>query len=700
MTCGSCAVRVEKALNGQPGVDASVNFATGQALVHRTHDAPEFDALREAVRDRGYDIALHDHGSERDEAEEARGYLVRFLVAAALTIPVVIMSMTPWFHTEWAMVLSWVLVTPVQFWAGWPFLADAIRNARHLQVGMDALVAVGTLSAYLYSVWATLSGRHDHYFESSALIITLILLGKYLEAVSRGKASAAIRRLAELGAREARVVRDGAEVMVPIDEVVVGDLVRTRPGEKIPTDGVVVDGASAVDESLLTGESRPVDKSAGDEVVGASVNVDGTLLVRTTRVGGQTALAQITRLVAEAQGRKAPIQKLTDRISAVFVPAVLGLAVLTFAGWMLTGHSVGASMLPAVAVLVVACPCALGLATPAAIVVGTGRGAELGILIRGGEVLERSRAIDTVAFDKTGTLTVGRMHVVDVAGDRSALPMAAAAEAHSEHPVARAVVASVEPDAAVPVASSFRSVAGMGVRARVDEAEVLVGTRALLDREQIPVPDSLAHQAAGFAEMGHSVVWVAVQGQARAALAVADVLKPDAPETVGRLVGMGIDVAMITGDHRAAAATIAGQAGIPVVLSEVMPADKVNEVRRLQAAGATVAMVGDGINDGPALAQADLGIAIGTGADVAIEASDITLMRPDVGGVATAIGLARRTYRTIVQNLTWAFVYNIVLLPIAVMGMLNPVLAGAAMALSSVSVVTNSLRLRGYERGA
>lgn len=482
-----------------------------------------------------------------------------------------------------------------------------------------------------------------------------------------------------------------------VDQVKVGDLLRVRPGEKIPTDGVVEEGASTVDESMLTGESVPVEKGVGDEVAGATLNVDGTLLVRTTRVGSDTALAQIVRLVSEAQSNKAPIQRLADRIAGIFVPIVIGIAAVTVLGWLVATGDARDAVVAAVAVLIIACPCAMGLATPAAIMVGTGRGAQLGVLIRGGEVLERSRRIHTVVFDKTGTVTEGRMRLVDVVGDDASLTRAAAAESASEHPIARAVVdGAAERELAVPQATGFRSVAGFGVRSTVEGEEILVGRRSFLEGDGCEVPGWLAEEEARLEAAGKTVFLVGWGGKARAALAVADTLKRNAAEVVQALHGMGIEVAMITGDNRATAEAIAREAGIDRVIAEVLPAQKVDEIRRLQTEGKVVAMVGDGINDAPALAQADLGIAIGTGTDVAIEASDLTLMSGDLKGVVTAIRLSQRTFRAIVQNLFWAFGYNVVLIPLAAAGLLNPILAGAAMAFSSVSVVSNSLRLRQF----
>jgi copper-transporting P-type ATPase V len=572
---------------------------------------------------------------------------------------------------------------------------------------MDTLIALGTLAAYGFSAdrVAFGSAHAEHYFDSAALIIAFLLLGRYFEARAKGRASRALRALLALGAKEARLLVDGEERTVPIDRVAVGDLLRVRPGEKIPVDGVVVDGASAVDESMLTGESVPVDKTPGDAVTGATLNAHGLLTVRATAVGADTALAQIVRLVEEAQGRKAPVQRLADRIAGVFVPVVLAVAALTLAGWWISGRP-GQGLVAAVAVLIIACPCALGLATPTAIMVGTGRGAALGILIKGGEVLERSKRIDTVVFDKTGTLTLGRMAVTDVvpaAGvDRADVSgRAAAVEEGSEHPVGRAIVEGAKADGFGPAAATmtgFAALPGHGVRGTVDGAEVFVGRRTLLIEAGLTIPADLEAGAARLEEEGKTAVFAGWDGEARGVLAVADTVRPEAASVVADLRRLGIACVMITGDNRVTAAAIAGQVGIDRVLAEVLPSDKVDEVRRLQAEGRVVAMVGDGINDAPALVQADLGIAIGSGTDVAIESSDITLLSADLGGVPDAIRLSRRTFRTILQNLGWAFGYNVAAIPLAVAGALNPAIASAAMAFSSVSVVTNSLRLARFRR--
>lgn len=649
-----------------------------------------------------------DTGSQLSPGEQSKrerhGWLRRVWLAFPLGL--VAFASTMFFGAyPWAGWLAFVVTVPVQFVAGWPFLKAAVQQARTLTATMDTLITLGTLTAFIYSTFQLFAGG-PLFFDTSALIIAFVVLGNYFEASAKGRAREAISKLVEMGAKEATLLIDGAELVVPIDQVRVGDLVRVRPGEKIPVDGEIVDGRAAVDESMLTGESVPVEKAVGDHVAGATVNVDGLLTVRATAVGADTALAQIVRLVAQAQGGKAPVQRLADRVSAVFVPAVIGIAVATFAAWTLIAANPVAGMTAAVAVLIIACPCALGLATPTAIMVGTGRGADLGILVKGGEVLEASKKIDTVVFDKTGTLTRGQMQLTDtIAGKRRqpdlVLRIAAAAETGSEHPIGAAIVTGArERGLQLPAASEFVNFAGHGVRAKVDGSTVLVGRRKLMAEHDVQLPEHLAAAALELEERGRTAVFVGRDSQVVGVLAVADTVKDDAADVIRRLHAMGLQVVMITGDNARTAAAIAAQVGIDRVLAEVLPADKVAEVRRLQSEGRVVAMVGDGVNDAPALVQADLGIAIGTGTDVAIEASDITLMSGRLDGVVLAIGLSRQTLRTIYQNLGWAFGYNTAAIPLAALGMMNPVLAGAAMGFSSLSVVTNSLRLRRFGRDA
>ena len=715
MTCASCAGRVQRTLGRLPGVvEAGVNFATGRATVRYDPVVTGPEQFTAAVAKSGYTLGSVDAGTdrqaaeeerEREETREQRRWLVRTLVAWPLGLATMALALfVPGGSEEpglrW---LQLLLATPAQFYAGWPFLTGAVRRARARSVNMDTLVSLGTLAAYLYSVWALVVGRPELYFETAALLIAFLTLGRYFETRVKRSASRAIRALLEMGAKEARLVVAGEERLVPVEQVGVGDVLRVRPGEKLPVDGVVVEGSSAVDESMLTGESLPVDKAVGDQVAGATINTSGVLTVRATAVGADTALAQIVRLVEAAQGSKAPVQALADRVSTVFVPVVAGVAALTFLGWSLAGQPL-AGLTAAVAVLIIACPCALGLATPTAIMVGTGRGAAMGVLIKGGEVLQRSKQITTVVFDKTGTLTKGATTLVAVvpgAGTTEDLLLsrAAAVEGSSEHPLARAVVTGAHARGLQsPAVTEFRSVAGHGVHGLIDGEAVSVGRRRLMAERGLALPSALELRARALEDQGTTAVFVGWAGEVRGLLAVADVLKDNAAAAVKELHRMGIEVAMITGDNRATAESIAAQVGIDRVLAEVLPEDKVAEVRRLQEDGRVVAMVGDGVNDAPALVQADLGIAIGTGTDVAIESSDITLISGDIEGVATAIRLSRRTFRTIVQNLFWAFGYNVAAIPLAALGLLNPMIAGAAMGVSSVSVVANSVRLRRFRR--
>ncbi len=714
MTCGSCAARVQRVLDRQAGVArADVNFATGRARVVYDAAAVAVDDLRAAVDRIGYRIEPLDReaaggaGRSRDRLDDqeaaAAGWLRRVLVAWPLALATAVLAMWPGLSdAAWTRPATLALATPVQLWAGWPFLRAAARRALRRGANMDTLIALGTLAAYGFSLVQLVTGGERLYFESAAVIIAFVVLGKYFEACAKGRAGRAIEALLELGAKRARVLRDGAEVMVPVEQVAVGDLLRVLPGERIPTDGEVTGGASAVDESMLTGESVPVSKSPGDTVAGATVNAGGVLTVRATRIGADTALARIVRLVEDAQASKGQAQRLADRVSAVFVPAVLLVALATFAAWATIGGDPLAGLVAAVAVLIIACPCALGLATPTAVLVGSGRGAELGVLIKSVEALERARAVTTVVLDKTGTLTNGRMALTAVVPDAGVdehelLRLAGAVERSSEHPVGRAIAdAAAARLGALPDPTGFASLAGHGVRGEVDGTTVWVGRRKLAAEAGLQLPAALDEAAERLEAEGRTAVLAGWEGNVRGVLAVADTLKDGAPAAVARLRGMGLAVAMVTGDNPRTAEAIARQAGIDQVMAEVLPEDKAAEVARLQRRGEVVAMVGDGVNDAPALVRADLGIAIGTGTDVAIESSDLTLLGSELHGVPTAIELSRRTDRTIRQNLCWAFAYNLAALPLAAFGLLDPMIAGAAMALSSVSVVSNSLRLRRF----
>jgi Cu+-exporting ATPase len=702
MTCASCAGRIERKLNKLAGVTATVNYATEKAKVVHTGDVVPQDLVAQ-VEAAGYGATLP--AAEPEEVPEENPTRVlrqRLFGSAVLSAPVVVLAMVPaWQFTYWQWI-SLTLAAPVLVWGAWPFHRAAFANLRHGAATMDTLISIGTLAAFGWSLYALLFGTagtpgltHPFaftiermagdgaiYLEVAAGVTTFILAGRYFEARSKRRAGAALRALLDLGAKDVAVLRDGRELRIPVGDLAVGDRFVVRPGEKVATDGVVEDGGSAIDASLLTGESVPVEAGPGDAVAGATVNVGGRLVVRATRVGADTQLAQTARLVEEAQTGKARVQRLADRVSAVFVPIVIALAVATLAFWLGAGGSPSAAFTAAVAVLIIACPCALGLATPTALLVGTGRGAQLGILIKGPEVLESTRRVDTVVLDKTGTVTTGRMSLVE--GDGEVLRLAGAVEAASEHPVARAIAdAARERFGELPAVTDFHNTPGLGVEGVVEGHTVAVGRAEFVGGE---VSEAAA-------------IHVAWDGEVRGRLVVADTVKPTSAEAVRKLRELGLTPILLTGDHAGTARAVAAEVGIEHVIAEVLPKDKADVVRGLQTGGKVVAMAGDGVNDAAALAQADLGLAMGTGTDVAIEAADLTLVRGDLLAAVDAIRLSRRTLRTIKGNLFWAFAYNVAALPLAAAGLLNPMLAGAAMAVSSVFVVTNSLRLRGFRAG-
>ncbi|MEU8937544.1 heavy metal translocating P-type ATPase [Streptomyces goshikiensis] len=755
MTCASCAARIEKKLNRMDGVTATVNYATEKARVSYAGDVGVADLIATVVKT-GYTATepppppAPEPEEEPDGEPETRAETAgaagtprdpelaalrqRLLISSALALPVVLLAMIPALQFDNWQWLSLTLAAPVVVWGAFPFHRAAWTNARHGAATMDTLVSVGTLAAFAWSLWALFFGhagmpgmRHGFdftisrtdgssaiYLEVAAGVVSFILLGRYLEARSKRKAGAALKALLELGAKDVTVLRDGREVRIPVARLAAGDRFVVRPGEKIATDGTVVEGSSAVDASMLTGESVPVEVAVGDSVTGATVNASGRLVVEATRVGADTQLARMARLVEDAQNGKAEVQRLADRISGVFVPVVLLLALGTWVTWLLITDNPTAAFTAAVAVLIIACPCALGLATPTALMVGTGRGAQLGILIKGPEVLESTRRVDTVVLDKTGTVTTGRMtltgvHPAEGVDKEQLLRLAGALEHASEHPIARAVAAGAADRAGAPPApggsaspspfaavDGFENVAGLGVQGVVDGHAVLVGREKLLAAWEITLPAGLAEAKEAAERAGGTAVLVAWDGAARGVLTVADAVKETSAEAVTRLRALGLTPVLLTGDNRAVAEAVAREVGIDEVIAEVLPQDKVEVVRGLQARGRTVAMVGDGVNDAAALAQADLGLAMGTGTDAAIEAGDLTLVRGDLRVAADAIRLSRRTLAIIKGNLFWAFGYNVAALPLAAAGLLNPMIAGAAMAFSSVFVVSNSLRLRSF----
>ncbi|MEJ7875878.1 MAG: heavy metal translocating P-type ATPase [Solirubrobacterales bacterium] len=733
MTCASCVGRVERSLNKLDGVEATVNFATEKASVTYDPEAVETSELLGAVQAAGYKATLPSESggppSEADSSEDASaselsGLRTRLLVSAVASLPIFLIAMIPPLQFDYWQWLSLQLATPVVLWAGWPFHKAAWQNLKHGAATMDTLISIGTLAAWAWSVVSLFflgagepdmrmtfqlipeqgAGTEEVYFEVAAVVTTFILAGRYFEARAKRQAGAALKALLELGAKEVSVLEeDGTEHSIPVEELAPEQLFVVRPGEKLATDGIVVEGRSAIDQSLLTGESVPVEVAPGDEVIGATINAGGRLVVRAARVGSDTALAQIARLVTDAQTGKAEVQRLADRVSGIFVPVVIAIATATLGFWLAADVSTAYAFTAGVAVLIIACPCALGLATPTALLVGTGRGAQLGLLIKGPEVLESTRRVDTIVLDKTGTVTTGKMslHAIvtaDGVDETEALRVIGALEDGSEHPIARAIASAArEQVGSLPAPENFQNREGLGVEGMIEGRLAVAGRASLLDDRRFRLPDRLADAMRDAESEGRTAIAAGWDGEAKAVLVVADTVKPSSAEAIERLAELGLRPVLLTGDNDATAQAVAAKVGIDEVISEVLPSEKADVVKRLQAEGRVVAMVGDGVNDAPALAQADLGLAIGTGTDVAIEASDLTLVSGDLRAAADAIRLSRRTLKTIKGNLFWAFAYNVAAIPLAVTGFLNPLVAGAAMALSSVFVVSNSLRLRAFE---